>query len=142
MLTLYYFATVCIIFCCIVKDTYGLYEKIYPNAGGYLSTYNCQLDSKITEDNFAQYATETASIWSSACGANRGIFVLDPADGQTYGCGKLPVAWGVETVDDIFTVPPSVGRNALDLFFQAVYNTSAYEEAECAFSSVRYSLCT
>ena len=125
-----------VVLACSAIITSALYEKDYPNAGLYLQSYNCILDPSITEENFMDYQSEVASIWSSACGANRGIFVLDPADGQTYNCGKLPVAWGVETVDDIFTVPPAIGRNALDLFLQAVYNTSSYEEAECAMSSL------
>lgn len=109
--------------------------KNYPNAGLYLDKYNCRLDSMITPENFKNFQTEVTNIWNGACSANRGIFILDPPDGQTYNCGKWPSSWNC-TLQTLFTSPSSVGRNALDLYIQAVYNTSEYQENDCSFGSL------
>lgn len=95
-------------------------SKNYPNAGLYLDKYNCRLDSMITPENFLSFQTEVTNIWNGACGSNRGIFVLDPPDGQTYNCGKWPLSWNC-TLQTLFTSPPNVGRNALDLYIQSMF---------------------
>ena len=121
----------------LVSNTFQVYEtaKNYPDVGLYLDKYNCRLDSLITSKNFMNFQTEVTNIWNGACGANRGIFILNPPDGQTYNCGKWPISWNC-TLQTLFTSPSSVGRKALDLFIQSVYNTSEYQENDCSFGSL------
>jgi hypothetical protein len=45
----------------------------------------CQLDPKVNPSTILNYRTEIGEMWGSACGRNRGVFVLDPPDGNTYG---------------------------------------------------------
>jgi hypothetical protein len=59
-------------------------EKRFPDAGIDPSTYTCSLDPKVTEENFASHRQDIEGIWGYSCGRNRGIFVLEPPDGQTY----------------------------------------------------------
>ena len=49
------------------------------------SDMRCQLDPKVTEATILNYRTEIGEMWGAACGRNRGVFVLDPPDGNTYG---------------------------------------------------------
>ena len=116
------------------------YDKKYGDAGLYLNSYQCMLDPKITEENFRSYEDEINTIWNALCSDNRGIFVLDPPDGQTYNCGKLPASWNI-TLPEFFTGPPALARNALNLYFQAVYNTSEYQETACDFNSLTTLVC-
>lgn len=45
----------------------------------------CQLDPKVNPSTILNFRTEIGEMWGSACGRNRGVFVLDPPDGNTYG---------------------------------------------------------
>ncbi len=45
----------------------------------------CQLDPKVKPSTILDFRTEVGEMWGSACGRNRGVFVLDPPDGKTYG---------------------------------------------------------
>ena len=83
------------------------------------------------------------SFFASLCGRNRGVFVLDPPDGNTWGCVKFPPNFaeiaGVEVREDVILKDSNaikeqfVGGNItasdtvelLDYFTQAVYSTSA-----------------
>jgi len=52
---------------------------------------SCQIDSDILNENSIEDMRDIAlSFFASACGKNRGAFVLDPPDGHTYGCLVLP----------------------------------------------------
>lgn len=59
----------------------------------------CQLDPKVTAESILNYRTEVGEMWGSACGRNRGVFVLDPADGHTYGASVRCGYVGLRTVD-------------------------------------------
>lgn len=84
-------------------------RKQYPDAGLDVSEFHCSLDPKVNEENFASYAEDIEGIWGYSCGRNRGIFVLEPPDGQTY-CKSIYHRWkdrflfgiGVEVVDSFF----------------------------------------
>lgn len=45
----------------------------------------CQLDPKVNPSTILNFRTEIGEMWGSACGRNRGVFVLNPPDGNTYG---------------------------------------------------------
>ena len=137
-----YFSILTIHSLCVFCFNFAIaaYDKKYGNAGLYLNDYNCVLDSRITPDNFRSFETEITSIWGSICGVDRGIFVLNPSDGQTYNCGKWPEKWNV-TLQTLFTAPPEIARYALDQYVQAIYNTSLYEEPDCDFNSLTEFIC-
>jgi hypothetical protein len=47
---------------------------------------SCHIDSDILNaENIHKMGDIALSFFASACGKNRGAFVLDPPDGQTYG---------------------------------------------------------
>ena len=51
----------------------------------------CVLDPALVNPSTLQDMTDMGlSIFASACSKNRGAFVLDPPDGNTYGCLSLP----------------------------------------------------
>mmetsp|Transcript_9770 Transcript_9770/g.27088 ORF Transcript_9770/g.27088 Transcript_9770/m.27088 type:complete len:597 (+) Transcript_9770:139-1929(+) len=51
----------------------------------------CSIDTHIlNEETLPEMTNIALSFFASACGKNRGAFVLDPPDGQTYGCLNLP----------------------------------------------------
>lgn len=47
--------------------------------------FRCVLDKKLSPTTIKKFAAEIGDVWGDACGRNRGIFVLDPPDGKTYG---------------------------------------------------------
>ena len=49
------------------------------------SDMKCVLDPKVTEDTIMNFRVEIGELWGQACGRNRGVFVLNPPDGNTYG---------------------------------------------------------
>jgi hypothetical protein len=50
------------------------------------TTPSCQIDRDIVnEDTIGKMDDIALSFFASACGKNRGAFVLDPPDGHTYG---------------------------------------------------------
>lgn len=57
--------------------------------------FRCKLDPKVTPETVMEFRSEIGELWGGACGRNRGIFVLDPPDGKTYGeagCSKLSMS--------------------------------------------------
>jgi len=47
---------------------------------------SCRIDETIlNEDSIDDMDDIALSFFASTCGKNRGAFVLDPPDGQTYG---------------------------------------------------------
>jgi hypothetical protein len=77
-------ARVCILFL-FANIVLCEFEKPYLDAGLDEVTYTCTLDPKVTADTIALHANDVQEMWGYACGRNRGIFVLDPPDGHTYG---------------------------------------------------------
>lgn len=55
------------------------------NAGLDPVTFKCELDPKLTEKDLPFFIPDIQGTWGSACGRNRGVFVVDPPDGHTYG---------------------------------------------------------
>ena len=51
-----------------------------------METPTCSLDLNVVNlDTIGDMQNIALSIFASACGKNRGAFVLDPPDGNTYG---------------------------------------------------------
>ncbi|CAN0338704.1 unnamed protein product, partial [Laminaria digitata] len=87
----------------------------------------CELDPKLTETDFPFFIPDIQGNWGQACGRNRGVFVLDPPDGHTYGCGNLPEEWGVSSVADLTNLTmtqPQTALNAYANLVEAIYNTT------------------
>lgn len=55
------------------------------NAGLDPVTFHCELDPKLTVENLPFFIPDIQGTWGAACGRNRGLFVVDPPDGHTYG---------------------------------------------------------
>lgn len=55
------------------------------NAGLDPVTFKCELDPKLTEKDLPFFIPDIQGTWGAACGRNRGVFVVDPPDGHTYG---------------------------------------------------------
>ena len=50
------------------------------------SSPSCQIDHDVLNEKSIEDMNDIAlSFFASACGKNRGAFVLDPPDGKTYG---------------------------------------------------------
>ena len=49
------------------------------------SNFKCALDPKVTAESIMNFREEIGQMWGDACGRNRGVFVLNPPDGHTYG---------------------------------------------------------
>jgi len=94
------------------------------NAGSYIDQLYCTLATKVNSSTWTSYHDEVQSIWGPFCGTNRGIFVIKPADGETYNCGKLPASWGISSVADVVGLDGSKGPNVLGQYLSAVFNTS------------------
>ena len=45
---------------------------------------------KLTEETFPSFTNDINMAWDTMCSRNRGVFVTNPPDGHTYGCGNLP----------------------------------------------------
>lgn len=107
------------------------------NAGVAIDQLICKLDPKVNATSFSNFSTEIQQLWEPFCGANRGIFVVEPADGQTYNCGKLPASWGIKTVADIVNLTPAKGTEVLSSYLGAVFNSSIVKTADtCDFQSL------
>jgi hypothetical protein len=70
-----------------------------------LRTPSCRLDPGLwNEGTIGDVSGEIGvAVLAGLCGRNRGTFVLDPPDDQTYGCLNLPAtegAWGGKKVVD------------------------------------------
>ena len=81
----------------------------------------CGLDPKINVETWSSYLDEIGNIFGSACGRNRGIFVLTPADGHTYGCAHFPEIWNVTDANGIKKAPAAHAVEVLDQFVSSVY---------------------
>ena len=102
------------------------------------------MDEKVNVDTWYDYTDEINNIFGSACGRNRGIFVLEEPDGQTYSCMKLPTSWNIEDnhVRNLALAEPSVGVYALDQFIRAVYKSSIDKDiGACDFDSLSLFTC-
>ncbi|CAM9844822.1 unnamed protein product [Choristocarpus tenellus] len=97
------------------------------DGGGDPSLFKCELDPKLTEEDLPFFVKDIERVWGSACGRNRGVFVLDPPDGHTYGCGNLPKEWGVEQVGDITDLTKTgadVALSAYGKLIDKIYKTT------------------
>jgi hypothetical protein len=124
----------------------GAYYKPYPDVGLHESSYQCVLDPKVTTENFGDFVDMIQGMWSSSCGRNRGIFVLDPPDGHTYDCGNFPKAWNISSAGDLtdltkgHTVEQAI--YALDQFIRSVYAASTDKDiGACDFETLSMFLC-
>eukprot|EP01041_Mallomonas_annulata_P007992 gene7992-16355_t len=87
----------------------------------------CRIDPKVNVNTIAEYIEkdEVGGVFAAACGRNRGIFVIEPADGHTYGCAKFPEVWNVTDANGIKKDPnPTHALEVLDHFIQSVYMSS------------------
>ena len=103
------------------------------------TTPKCVIDRSVLNERTVTDMTDIGlSVFASACGKNRGAFVLDPPDGQTYSCLHFPSAWGEEvgavnvtSSNDISdslknaTIASSAAVDLIDLLTQAVYDSSS-----------------
>ncbi|CAM9160424.1 unnamed protein product [Phaeothamnion confervicola] len=107
--------------------------------------FRCQLDPKVTTENFPFFYPDIQRMWGAACGRNRGIFVLTPSDGHTYGCGNLPPQLGVgEYVGAITSTetPTNTAISALGVIIESMYNTSTTRDAgACDFEAMSMLTC-
>eukprot|EP00934_Nitzschia_sp_Nitz4_P008842 Nitzschia sp. Nitz4//scaffold108_size72880//29414//31332//NITZ4_005813-RA/size72880-augustus-gene-0.27-mRNA-1//1//CDS//3329532663//8832//frame0 len=56
-----------------------------------MTTTSCTIDETILNAKSLPHMKDIAlSFFASACGKNRGAFVVDPPDGHTYGCLIMP----------------------------------------------------
>jgi len=59
--------------------------------GGPSTAPKCVIDDAVLNPKTLEDMEDIAlSFFATACGRNRGAFVLDPPDGQTYSCLQLP----------------------------------------------------
>ena len=87
----------------------------------------CRLDPKVNADTFAAYVDnhEIGFLCESACGRNRGIFVVEPADGHTYNCAKFPEAWNVTDANGMQKFDDAQHAvEVVDKFIQSVFGSS------------------
>eukprot|EP00536_Pseudo-nitzschia_multiseries_P003569 jgi/Psemu1/252742/estExt_Genewise1Plus.C_560038 len=71
------------------------------------TTPSCHIDRNVLDENTIEEMENIAlSFFASACGKNRGAFVLDPPDGKTYGCLALP-----ETMTELAGIEPLADAN-------------------------------
>ncbi|CAM9161413.1 unnamed protein product, partial [Ascophyllum nodosum] len=118
------------------------------NAGSDPTTFRCELDPKLTKENLPFFIPDIEGTWGAACGRNRGVFVLKPADGHTYSeynCGKLPEAWGVSDVSaitDLNKTTPATALKAYGNLVEAIYSTTVGKTAEaCDFNALTVLTC-
>ncbi|CAM9592783.1 unnamed protein product, partial [Scytosiphon promiscuus] len=107
--------------------------------------FRCELDPKLTHEDLPFFIPDIQGTWGSACGRNRGVFVIDPPDGHTYDCGKMPSDWGVESAGDITDLDktqPATALKAYGKFVEAVYNTTIGKTASaCDFDALTVLTC-
>ena len=106
-------------------------------------TFKCSLDPKLNESSFGDYSKEIGEMWGAACGRNRGIFVLDPPDGHTYGCGNMPTSkWGISAAAELTTLAAKQGIKVLGEYIDAVYKTSIVKgPSACDFNTLSMLAC-
>ena len=107
-----------------------------------VSNVKCLIDRDVVnKDTIANMTDLGISFFAPLCGRNRGAFVLDPPDGQTYGCVAFPSNYadlaGVDTevtledsndINEQFlagNITASDAVELLDFFVKAVYDSSS-----------------
>lgn len=84
--------------------------------------------SQVNATTFETFKWEIQGLWQPYCAINRGIFVLQPGnpgwENHTYSCGTLPADWGITNIGDLVNAPVETALKALDLYIQAVFNSS------------------
>lgn len=101
----------------------------------------CIIDRSILNDKTLVNMDDIGlSFFAKLCGNNRGVFVVDPPDGKTYGCIDFPDVFATSVGLNASDLHDSVhvdmlrkGGNAtasqvvdiLDMYVQAVYTSSA-----------------
>jgi hypothetical protein len=118
-------------------------------AVAFAGELKCRLDSKVNADTFPDYVNnhELGFIYESACGRNRGIFVVEPADGHTYNCAKFPEVWNTTDANAVMKDGnPAHAVWVLDQFVQSVYaSTPEYvrrkDPSSCDFEALTAFTC-
>jgi len=119
----------------------------------------CAIDADILNKKTLPDMKDIAlSLFASACGKNRGAFVLDPPDGNTYSCLNLPgnfpdLAGATHLQDDVVianandiqeqfldqNITASDAVKMLDYLIQSVYHSTPSKETSpyaCEFSGL------
>mmetsp|Transcript_13508 Transcript_13508/g.19085 ORF Transcript_13508/g.19085 Transcript_13508/m.19085 type:complete len:582 (-) Transcript_13508:271-2016(-) len=94
----------------------------------------------LPENSTRQKNNVGLNFFAGLCGKNRGVFVMDPPDGNTYGCIRFPsnfaILAGVDTeaeISDSNAIVEEMGKGSissaetvdlLDLFVRSVYSSS------------------
>mmetsp|Transcript_13729 Transcript_13729/g.15064 ORF Transcript_13729/g.15064 Transcript_13729/m.15064 type:complete len:586 (-) Transcript_13729:179-1936(-) len=108
--------------------------------------HDCVIDRNIVnEKTISQIDNVGLNFFAGLCGKNRGVFVTNPPDGNTYGCIRFPTNFatlaGVDTDAEIVDSNAIVNNLAdgsisskdavdlLDLFVRYVYTSSAAVES-------------
>jgi hypothetical protein len=140
---------------CDVSDSHPKIQPIfelYPNVTGrtieerimvIATNFSCVLDQHVVNnETISELKDIGLSFFASLCGRNRGIFVLRPSDGQTWGCTSLPPNFAslagasdtsvplkdVNAIKDAYlagNMTASDTIKVLDYFVKSVYWTSA-----------------
>lgn len=81
------------------------------------TTVNCVVDRNVLNHHtFASFDEIGLWIFAPLCGKNRGAFVLNPPDGQTYGCVSFPEHFATLAGVKYDNITDS---NSIDLQYQA-----------------------
>ena len=92
-----------------------------------LKAPTCVLDNTVVNaDTLGNMTDLGLSFFATLCGRNRGAFVLDPTDGQTYGCTAFPSNFAtLATGENATTTVPLDDANAIVKTFQQENVTTA-----------------
>ena len=103
---------------------------------------NCVVDRNVLNaDTYANLEDVGLSVFATLCGRNRGVFVLNPPDGHSYGCIEFPkdfaVRAGVLGANHAIKDSNSINRayingtisggdavDLIDFFVQSVYQST------------------
>jgi hypothetical protein len=87
---------------------------------------NCVVDRNVLNaDTFSDFSNIGLSVFAPLCGKNRGVFVLNPTDGSTWGCAAFPPSFGERA-----NVQPTIAdSNAIQLQY-AGGNITAQEAVD------------
>eukprot|EP01048_Picozoa_sp_COSAG05_P024486 COSAG05_NODE_5782_length_1090_cov_0.762866_1_plen_286_part_01 len=116
------------------------------NAGVYFDELVCRLNPKVNATTFEAFKWEIQGLWQPYCAINRGIFVMQPGnpgwENHTYSCGTLPPDWGITNIGALVNAPVETALKALDLYIQAVFNSSDPIIGDtCDFHGLAYLQC-
>ncbi|CAM9169230.1 unnamed protein product [Discosporangium mesarthrocarpum] len=144
----------CLALLCLQSAAFSYIPHVSDNSpgnhgdgGGDPANFQCELDPKLlNEVDFAFFLADIERAWGTACGRNRGVFVLDPPDGHTYDCGNLPKEWGVSSVGDITNLTKTSTKVAVDVYAKLVdsmYKTTTGKTADaCDFDALTVLTCS